>query len=297
MSATSTAPAGPTVVQEILSKQENKQADEKKSKAKKKPARAATHESRPNRLLPTERITVEKQLAILRAYAAASSHGSKTVKLEEVANVLGMATTTVSLANPFLTSVGLLSKTDAGFMPASEVVSFLRAHEWNPETSSHKLGPIIERSWFFEAIKPRLSFGPTDEDAIVNVLGETTAAGPDYKKNLQMLTEFAIAAGLVQREGTQLRLARPSTSVSGEAIPKAEPNASAKTSDVDGAASKKTISSVFQKTAEGAVHFNVSVKVEMEEFAGWQPDRIVAFFNGIAAVLRAKAGIEQEIGK
>ena len=32
------------------------------------------------------------------------------------------------------------------------------------------------------------------------------------------------------------------------------------------------------------VQFDVSVRVDMKEFAGWKPDRIAAFFSGIAQV-------------
>lgn len=268
----------------------SKQAAPKKPKPKSK----AQRESRPSKLLPTERITVAKQLEILRGYAAASSNGASPVSLEKVAAVVDMATTTISLANPFLVSVSLISKTDAGFSPAAEVISFLRAFEWNPETASYKLAPIIERSWFFEAIRPRLSFSPQDEQSILDVLAETAAASPDYKKNLQMLIEFTVQAGLVQREGNQLKLAKPST-----ASLDSPQNGGGKAPEVsvpDQPSKNKIVTTAFAKTAEGAVHFNVSVRVEMAEFAGWQPDRITAFFNGIAEVLKAKANVEEEAG-
>ena len=42
------------------------------------------------------------------------------------------------------------------------------------------------------------------------------------------------------------------------------------------------------------VEFHVNVRVDMKEFGGWPPERIAAFFNGIAAVLAAKGAIERE---
>ena len=42
------------------------------------------------------------------------------------------------------------------------------------------------------------------------------------------------------------------------------------------------------------MQFNVSVKVNMQEFAGWQAERVTAFFNGIAQVLAAKGALEKE---
>ena len=42
------------------------------------------------------------------------------------------------------------------------------------------------------------------------------------------------------------------------------------------------------------MQFHVSVRVDMKEFSGWQPDRIAAFFGGIAQVLAAKGTVEKE---
>ena len=176
-------------------------------------------------------------------------------------------------------------------MPAPEVISFLRAYEWTPATASNKLAPIIEGTWFFKALLPLLMYRPLEEEAALTHLGESASAGPEYKRNLQILIEYMIAAGLVQREGNQLKLGRQSASPSPEnQTARAEPS---KPTDSD-ASAKNRVSTVFAKTTEGAVHFNVSVKVDMEEFAGWQADRIAAFFSGIAEVLKAKANVESE---
>lgn len=51
--------------------------------------------------------------------------------------------------------------------------------------------------------------------------------------------------------------------------------------------------SPFSAPTEGVVQFHVSVKVDMNEFEGWQPERIAAFFGGIAQVLSAKGAIER----
>ena len=49
-----------------------------------KPERAR---AKPNFVLPSDRITVEKQLTLLRGFAAVSGHNKKPVKLNEVAEV------------------------------------------------------------------------------------------------------------------------------------------------------------------------------------------------------------------
>ena len=91
---------GPAVVQEI-SKQTAARKSTHSSKARHKPER----DNRPTKILPTERITFDRQLDLLRAYAAASANGTKSVSLEDVGAVVKMATTTISVGNPFLNNI------------------------------------------------------------------------------------------------------------------------------------------------------------------------------------------------
>jgi hypothetical protein len=46
-------------------------------------------------------------------------------------------------------------------------------------------------------------------------------------------------------------------------------------------------------TAGGRVQLHVNIDVSMDEMAGWTPDRISAFFAGLAQVLAAKKGTEE----
>ena len=249
--------------------------------------------SKPSRTLPTDRLNVSKQLDILRAYAAASANGTKTATVNEVAEIVKMAPTTVSMANAFLASVGLLQRTDAGsYMPSSEVISFLRAYEWDAATASHKLGPTMRNSWFGQALIPRITFAPIEEDVAVTVLGEAATAGPEYRKELRALLEFLQYGGVIVRDGTQVRLAKNSAV--------AEPTVRQEDSTMEPQpepAQKpgKNVTTALKSTA-GGVSFNVDVQVDMADFATWRPERIQAFFRGIAEVLAAKADVEKSGG-
>lgn len=243
--------------------------------------------TQPTKTLPTDRINVSKQLDILRAYAAASSNGTRPAAVNEAAEIVKMAPTTVSIANAFLSSVGLIQRTDAGsYMPSAEVLSFLRAYEWNPETASHKLGPSLKDAWFATIILPRISFGPMDEEQAIGLLADASNAGPDYKKQLREILEFMAYAGLIVREAGQVRAAK------NVAAPEV-PIGPAKQPETEAArAPGKNVATALKSTA-GGVTFNVDVSVDMAEFATWRPERIQAFFRGIAEVLAAKADVEK----
>jgi len=243
--------------------------------------------TRPTKTLPTDRITFTKQIEILRAYGTLSgAAGRSVVANREVAEAMNMQPSTVSLANPFFVSVGLLQKAEDGSIPSSHVIEMIRAKDWTPETATHKLAPPLRDSWFGTVLMPKLSFAPMSEDAALAKLAEACTATPEYKPQLRMLIDYLIVAGLVERDGEQLKAAKADG-----AVPKGEATAPAtKPPERD----RAQVATGFTQSPEGAVNFHISIRVEMAEFAGWHPDRIAAFFTGIAKVLAAKADVEQK---
>jgi hypothetical protein len=273
---------GPSIVTETPTKTRDKTAKKK----------ADPERERSGRILPTSRITFEKQLDILRAYAAASADGTRAARVKEVAGIVELAEVTLSMANPFLTNVGLIQKGEAGFTPAPEVLAFLRAYQWNKETASFKIAPIIQKSWFANALLPKLTFGDQPEKEAIAILAEAATAGPGWRKELTMLLDYMKAAGLIRREGGFVKIGSVQ-SVQEVAQPAANQEASRETPSGAPDSPKARVLTEFTQSAEGAVNFNVSVRVNMAELGGWKADRISAFFNGIAEVLAAKAGIEK----
>lgn len=252
---------------------------------------------KPNKPLPTVRVSFVKQMDLLRAYAAASGGSTKIVSLKEVSDIVQMAVPTISLANPFFVDVKFVQRSEGvGMTPANELIEYAHAYQWDKETAAHKLAPLLTRTWFWEALKPRLAYQELSEDQAVTILAEKTAAAPAYKSQLRMILEFLDAAGIIKRANGQISDARgrqqqpagPATEASGES----EEPLEAKGTPLP----RSHVATNFTRTKQGAVNFDVSVHVDMTEFAGWQPARIAAFFNGIAQVLSAKGMVEQESG-
>jgi hypothetical protein len=259
-----------------------------------RPKKAAKHvDSRPTKFLPSERITFGRQLDILRGWAAAGGSLRKVVSNLEVAKVVNMQPSTVSLNNAFYSSIGLLVKAEGGYAAAEEVTAFLRAWEWNKDTAAQKLAPILAKSWFYEALASKLEFGARSEAECLQDMGDASNAGQGYKNNLKMLLEYLTATGLVQRDGDSVKKGGATVTPSSAQQVVSESAASPKPETIaTGDSLAKTMPSLFG-TTEGEVQFNVVVKVKMGEFASWQADRIAAFFGGIAQVLAAKAKVEQ----
>ena len=263
---------------------------------------ARVTKTKPTKTLPTDRIITPKQLDLIRAYAVTSNFGSKPIRSTEVADVSKMSVTTIHMANPFMVDVGLLQKTELGFLPSPEVISYARAHEWNPATASQKLASLFEETWFAKELLTKLSFRQMSETEAITDLADAASAGPEYRKHIRILVEFLEAVGLIQRDGDFLRRATAARSTSPDPPPTQnaaehrEPQ-QREPQHRDSQPIRSTISTVFSQHPEGVVQFHVSIKVDMAELSTWTPDRIAAFFAGIAQVLAAKGAVEEQAGK
>lgn len=244
--------------------------------------------AKPKKDLPTDRIAFQKQLEMLRAYAAASGQSGKAVTNNDVAKITGMTAATVSLANTFFASVGFLKKQDPGYVPSAEVVAFARAYEWDRETATHKLAPLIAASWFAEAILPVLSIRPMAEQDAIAAIADAAAAGTEHAARIRMLLDYLKVGGLIKQEGKQITATPAPSSVASSA--RAEGGGSGPIPTPSSA--RPVVPTTVGQPTEGAIQFDISVRVRMSEMAAWSPERISAFFSGVAQVLSARGSKE-----
>jgi hypothetical protein len=236
---------------------------------------------KPTKPLPTDRISFQKQLDIMRAYAVAYATSARAVGYAEVASIVNVAAGTIALALPFWTDIGLMERSDNAHTPSANVMAFNRGHEWNAETAAHKLAPTFRDSWVGKTLLPRLTFRAMDEKEALEILADAVAASQDYKTQVRMLIEYLVAVGLVERDGTLLRATK------GEANPEVEREERPMRESIAATSPPSTNAPLFA-SAHNRVAFTITVDVDMTELATWDPQRITAFFGGIAQVLAAR---------
>jgi hypothetical protein len=250
---------------------------------------------KPRHPLPTERIAVKKQIDLLRAYAIAYEQHHRPITYNEVISILKLNPVTASLATPFFVDAGLLEKSaQQGFIPTPVVMAYYHAYKWNPEGAPDKLAPAFSDTWFARNLMPKLRFKNTMTlDSVITTLAEESNAQPEHRGQLRALIDLMAEVGMITRDGNQIRL--------GNALPVAEPEATTPPPSTDREPAPRPASTAPVATTLqgglGGVRFSVNVAVDMEEFRTWSPDRISAFFNGIAAVLAAKAAVERDAAK
>lgn len=249
---------------------------------------------KPCRALPTNRIAFPKQLDILRAFGAASEPDGRPVNNGDVASIVGLTAGTVSIINGFFLDLQLLQRTGDGICPSSEVLEYNRTSAWNAETAPQQLAPAIARSWFAQALMPKLRFKAISEEEAIQTLASAATAGPEYRSQIETLLDYLRVCGIVARENGQVRLSQQQQN--GQESTRTEQNTTtATTADPCPLPTRATtITTQFSPSpTAGIVQFNISAKVDMQELATWSPDRIAAFFAGIAQVLAAKKGVEE----
>lgn len=255
-----------------------------------------TEKVKPKRPLPTPRVSTTKQFEIVRSYAHLSGVEGKGVKQNELAALVGMHVNTVSFVNAFLVDTGLIVRGDGGYVPAPEVVSYTNAYDWNPETAGQRLIPLLENTWFVKELMPKLKLRQSmDEGEAILELGTAVGVGKEYTPQVTILLDYMETVGLVQRENGRIILRRQlQQPTSGPATEKKQEQPAPEAESETTSGRFSSVATSFTQPTLGVVKFNVSVNVDMSEFAGWQADRIAAFFAGIAQVLAAKGMIEKD---
>lgn len=262
--------------------------------------------AKPTRVLPTTRIAFAKQLELLRAYAVVAGPSQHSVSLKDAAAILKIAHQTVALATPFFFDVGLLRKAEMGkAVPSEAVREFNVANEWEPASASYKLAPVFVESWFWQAIQGRLRHQRTmQEHEVLAAIQLACGASQQHRPQLLQLLAFLNAAGLIEREGTVVRIGSVASNTYQAPAAVSEAVADDTVTDSGNGAGHAPATPSAQRGAgvstsfaqgpgaQGMLRFNVSVNVDMSEMRDWKPDRIAALFTGIAQVLAAKADVE-----
>jgi hypothetical protein len=232
---------------------------------------------------------MESQLAILRAFAAASGKDKRPVQNGDVADVAGINVSTVSSCNKFFADIKLIEPQGRGYVPAPAVFDFHRAWEWGPEKAAHALAPVIREAWVWTALAGRLSFKPLTEDEAVRVLADEVDAGPNCRQQLSLIIELLIAVGLVVRDPNGSIRRAPNVDQPHPPHPAKEEHAQPR---------ETAVSPVVVPTANSAnvMSLTMSITVPMDQISRLgDTKRVQEFFAEWANLVNAKTAIERMI--
>lgn len=177
--------------------------------------------AKPLKALPTSRLTFEKQLSIIRAYAAASTNERKLVSNAEVGKIAEVDPNSVSLCNPFLREIQLIVREGHNHRPSDAAMDYFQAWKWNQDTAAAKLRPAIESSWFATVLSPRLNFRAMSKAEAMQALAEEIKAPKEFEGNLALLLDYLKVAGVIIMENGTISIGKKDD----EVLPKNQPPA------------------------------------------------------------------------
>lgn len=209
---------------------------------------------RPIRPLPTDRISPQNQLRILKAWAKQSLGGRRAATVNEVASDVEMRASTVAMTNPFFSSIGLLQRLAVGtYAPSECVIDFANT---NDDNAPRKLSPAFRRAWFGELLVRRLADGAMREEDVLAVLEQDSCAGSEARKPLGFVLEFLLMSGVLERNDEWI-------SVAGSAsISSSEPSV------------------LIEINADNQVR--ISINIDYHGLAQCTPEQIAAFLRGLS---------------
>jgi hypothetical protein len=150
--------------------------------------------------LPTDRLTAEKQVRVLKAYVSASDMGAQGVSSQDVAPSAIVHADNVRKCLPFFSATGLIVADGRKARPAAELVEYFRQAEWaKPEEASAGLRLLLDDKWFLSAIKDALHVhGKLSRDAAVSVLCRAASCDRSDRVKIQTLLDMLKELGLTQ---------------------------------------------------------------------------------------------------
>ncbi|HUI89169.1 MAG TPA: hypothetical protein VLX61_10660 [Anaerolineales bacterium] len=235
----------------------------------------------PTQVIPTNRVSYDKQREVLKAFAVIGN-GGKVVTIKSVSEAVTLTVSAVRSTTDFFASIGLLKEVSGGFVIAKEVNDYYIADQAGESNAYYRIRPLLEKTWFANALMPKLQLKDISELDAVTALSISSSADKEYRGRIKMLLRLMEDAGMIVTNGNNISR--------GQSIP-------LPTSEIDEPQIVFTTAKdkmPLSKSVVGGVQLNFSIHVDSDDFSKWSPDRISAFFGGLAQVLAAKAALDQE---
>jgi hypothetical protein len=166
------------------------------------------------KVLPTDRIQFDRQIAILRAYAACyESNGGNPVSNEQAGSTLTpkFSASTLGVAVPFFTDIKLIDRKEGdSFVPCQELLDYNHAFDLSLPEAKRKIRPVFENTWFYKLLAPKLRLQPQSEKDCVGLLAIEAKAELEHLERIQPLLNFLEFAGIVAINGGMVSFIRAS---------------------------------------------------------------------------------------
>ena len=255
---------------------------------------AKNQKQRSDRSLPTDRLSFDKQVEVLRAIAQMSGNGRRPVTAEDLSAAIGLRGNTGGLSNKFFRDSGWVESAGRGMYAATEALLEYHRHlnvdAQDVAGARRNLAFVAESSWYWQAVEPMLDEGGARQTMILHALSKSAGAF-EHTQQLMSILGWLEWLGLVRREGDLLfRVSASSSTRDGDQdlamdLDRHNEHEDGKSDDLAGDATESHDAStsatlgfeadqVGRAESPAMVSFNFSVRITAEDAARLTPEQL-----------------------
>jgi len=153
--------------------------------------------------LPTNEVSAQNQLALVKIYVQKSNYGARAVRIDEIKALSPVKSDRISKCHRFLVDFGLLIKKGHTYQPSEEAIKISEYFAGGDDYAAQKsLREIISTTWFGKFVDEFLKLvGSANRESLVERL-LIAAKAPAIELNREkagVLIDWLLMAGYIQR--------------------------------------------------------------------------------------------------
>lgn len=244
--------------------------------------------------LPTDRMKMDRQLAVLHAIGRLSGPRKESVNGDALSRAVdGITPATVILSNRFFEAAGWITAPGKGLYAATDaLVEYTRRlSTGTPGHAVEALRAPARQSWFWEALEPHFAGGArlSDSDALI-LLMRAADAGDHHLPNLRNVIAWLEQVGMVTVQGQHIMAKNADLLAAfggGQAQRDHQEPAGGPPAEADGGNATKPGGGEPPATV---VAFSFDVRVTADDLQRLTADQIRALFEAVGTVMAIKQG-------
>ena len=167
-----------------------------------------------NRILPLGKLSIDKQILILKSYAAFYEKEHRAASYKDIAPIAQTDETNVSACKGFWESIGLLRAENGKSRPSPEAVNFSSKLTWNQMDEAWRaFRKIIRDVWFVRQLSMSMRVkSEQTEVEIINQLGAASGVTKREKKvddSLRKLFELLVISSVLVKKNEDIFALNP----------------------------------------------------------------------------------------
>lgn len=157
--------------------------------------------------LPTNEVSAQNQLSLIKIYVQKSINGANQVRIEEIKALSPVKSDRISKCHRFLVDIGLLNKEGHKYRPTHEAVKIINCFaDGENYSAQEQLRSLVAETWFGAFVDELLHLvGSIDKDSLIQRM-LVEAKLPDValnKEKAAVLIDWLLLADFIEKNSSE----------------------------------------------------------------------------------------------